>query len=187
MQVSRRYCRSCWAAFSALPDCHSARLPGSLGTVEAVSALACEHGVPAAAREYRGMASSGSSARRWVHRRVHLTLSCLRLFRGLLPVLFAGLLLTPDAFRQRLEVLVALVTLQVLASGLDLLCANQHLATAVWGLFLIVVMGLRWIAGQLPLFFGGPDTGVMWRSRNSEWGGPDGIMQSCGPCGGRRP
>ena len=32
-------------------------------------------------------------------------------------------------------VALALVTLQVLSSGLNLLGANQHLATAVWGLF----------------------------------------------------
>ena len=33
--------------------------------------------------------------------------------------------------------------LQVLSSGLNLIGANQHLATAVWGLFLIAVMILR--------------------------------------------
>jgi simple sugar transport system permease protein len=42
-------------------------------------------------------------------------------------------------------VVLALVILQVLSSGLNLLGANQHLATAVWGLFLIAVMALRWI------------------------------------------
>ncbi|MDE0112855.1 MAG: ABC transporter permease, partial [Albidovulum sp.] len=40
-------------------------------------------------------------------------------------------------------VAVALVILQVLSSGLNLLGANQHLSTAVWGLFLILVMVLR--------------------------------------------
>jgi simple sugar transport system permease protein len=34
--------------------------------------------------------------------------------------------------------------LQILSSGLNLLGANQHLATAVWGLFLVGVMILRW-------------------------------------------
>ena len=58
-------------------------------------------------------------------------------------------------FGRMVPVALALITLQVLSSGLNLLGANQHLATAVWGLFLIVVMVLRWIAGQLPLFFGG--------------------------------
>ena len=46
-------------------------------------------------------------------------------------------------------VVVALVALQVLSSGLNLLGANQHLSTAVWGLFLIGVMILRWGAGKL--------------------------------------
>ncbi|WP_065330475.1 ABC transporter permease [Tritonibacter mobilis] len=40
-------------------------------------------------------------------------------------------------------VIIALVILQVLSSGLNLIGANQHLATAVWGLFLIAVMVLR--------------------------------------------
>ena len=43
-------------------------------------------------------------------------------------------------------VVLALVILQVLSSGLNLLGANQHLATAVWGLFLIAVMIMRWLA-----------------------------------------
>lgn len=48
-------------------------------------------------------------------------------------------------FGRVLSVLLALVILQVLSSGLNLLGANQHLATATWGLFLIAVMVLRWI------------------------------------------
>jgi simple sugar transport system permease protein len=43
-------------------------------------------------------------------------------------------------------VVLALVILQVLSSGLNLLGANQHLSTAVWGLFLIAVMIMRWLA-----------------------------------------
>lgn len=45
-------------------------------------------------------------------------------------------------------VVIALVVLQVLSSGLNLLGANQHLSTAVWGLFLIGVMVLRWVAAR---------------------------------------
>ena len=40
-------------------------------------------------------------------------------------------------------VVLALIILQVLSSGLTLIGANQHLATAVWGLFLIAVMVMR--------------------------------------------
>lgn len=45
-------------------------------------------------------------------------------------------------------VVIALVVLQVLSSGLNLMGANQHLSTAVWGLFLIAVMVLRWMTGR---------------------------------------
>jgi simple sugar transport system permease protein len=45
-------------------------------------------------------------------------------------------------------VVVALLILQALSSGLNLVGANQHLSTAVWGLFLIAVMALRWGAAR---------------------------------------
>ena len=48
-------------------------------------------------------------------------------------------------FGRVLPVVVALMILQALSSGLNLLGANQHLSTAVWGLFLIAVMALRWL------------------------------------------
>lgn len=51
-------------------------------------------------------------------------------------------------FGRVLPVVVALMILQVLSSGLNLLGANQHLSTAVWGLFLILVMALRWLIGR---------------------------------------
>lgn len=49
-------------------------------------------------------------------------------------------------FGRVLPVVVALLILQILSSGLNLLGANQHLSTAVWGLFLIGVMTLRWFS-----------------------------------------
>lgn len=52
-------------------------------------------------------------------------------------------------FGRVLPVVIALVILQMLSSGLNLIGANQHLSTAVWGLFLIGVMALRWIETQL--------------------------------------
>ena len=52
----------------------------------------------------------------------------------------------PDGgFGKALPVFVALVDLQMLSSGLNILGANQHLATAVWGLLLITVMICRWL------------------------------------------
>jgi len=52
-------------------------------------------------------------------------------------------------FGRVIPVFVALVVLQLLASGLNLMGANQHLATAVWGILLIAVMILRFAAGHL--------------------------------------
>ncbi|UXN66370.1 ABC transporter permease (plasmid) [Phyllobacterium sp. A18/5-2] len=52
-------------------------------------------------------------------------------------------------FGRVIPVFVALVVLQLLSSGLNLMGANQHLATAVWGILLIAVMILRWVAAQL--------------------------------------
>jgi simple sugar transport system permease protein len=51
-------------------------------------------------------------------------------------------------FGRVIPVFVALVVLQLLSSGLNLLGANQHLATAVWGILLVAVMILRWFAGR---------------------------------------
>lgn len=50
-------------------------------------------------------------------------------------------------FGRVLPVVIALMILQALSSGLNLIGANQHLSTAVWGLFLIAVMALRWLWG----------------------------------------
>ncbi len=50
-------------------------------------------------------------------------------------------------FGRVLPVVLALMILQSLSSGLNLVGANQHLSTAVWGLFLIAVMALRWAGG----------------------------------------
>ncbi|SAK81019.1 inner-membrane translocator [Caballeronia pedi] len=47
-------------------------------------------------------------------------------------------------FGRVVPVVIALVILQVIASGLNLLGANQHLATALWGVFLLAVMLIRW-------------------------------------------
>ena len=54
-------------------------------------------------------------------------------------------------FGRVIPVFLALIILQLLSSGLNLLGASQHLATAIWGLLLVGVMILRWITGQLRL------------------------------------
>ncbi|MGX9179803.1 ABC transporter permease [Mesorhizobium sp. BHbdii] len=52
-------------------------------------------------------------------------------------------------FGRVIPVFVALVVLQLLSSGLNLMGASQHLATAVWGILMITVMILHWLAGRL--------------------------------------
>lgn len=46
-------------------------------------------------------------------------------------------------FGRVLPLAVALMSLQVIASGMNLMGASQHLATAAWGGFLILVMAIR--------------------------------------------
>ena len=62
-------------------------------------------------------------------------------------------------FGRVVPVVLALVILQVLSSGLNLVGANQHLSTAVWGLFLIAVMVIRF--GWQRLSLGGNDGGCL--------------------------
>ena len=97
MRVARWYCAYCRVAPSALPDCLSARLPGSLAEAEAVASFAEDHGIHAAARRWRADAADDSSARRWVRRRVLLVRECLTIFRGLEPILLLGVALTVGA------------------------------------------------------------------------------------------
>jgi simple sugar transport system permease protein len=55
-------------------------------------------------------------------------------------------------FGRVLPVFVALVVLQLLSSGLNLMGANQHLATALWGVLMIVVMTARSLASNYRSF-----------------------------------
>ncbi len=48
-------------------------------------------------------------------------------------------------FGRVIPVVLALIILQVISSGLNLMGASQHLATALWGGFLIAVMVTRWL------------------------------------------
>jgi simple sugar transport system permease protein len=48
-------------------------------------------------------------------------------------------------FGRTVSVVIALITLQVIATGLNLQGANQHLATGLWGAFLVLVMVVRWL------------------------------------------
>ena len=63
-------------------------------------------------------------------------------------------------FGRVLPVAIALVILQVIASGLNQLGANQHLATALWGGFLLLIMIVRsvWTDRVAPML-------KFWRGR----------------------
>jgi len=52
-------------------------------------------------------------------------------------------------FGRVLPVFFALIVLQLLSSGLNLIGANSHLATAVWGMALLCVMVLRQLSGYV--------------------------------------
>jgi simple sugar transport system permease protein len=58
-------------------------------------------------------------------------------------------------FGRVVPVAIALVILQVIASGLNLLGANQHLSTALWGGFLLLIMVTRaiWASQSLQTMF----------------------------------
>ena len=62
---------------------------------------------------------------------------------------FLGAVNPFGGFGRVMSVVIALVILQVLTSGLNILGSNQHLSTALWGIFLIFVMVLRWIWWKL--------------------------------------
>jgi simple sugar transport system permease protein len=47
------------------------------------------------------------------------------------------------------SVFLALVILQLLSSGLNLLGVNQHFATALWGVVLVAVMVFKWLSDRL--------------------------------------
>ncbi len=46
-------------------------------------------------------------------------------------------------FGKVIPLAIALISLQVIASGMNLLGASQHLSTAAWGGFLIIIMAIR--------------------------------------------
>ena len=68
---------------------------------------------------------------------------------------FLGGVSPNGGFGRVLPVAISLVILQVIASGLNSLGANQHLATALWGGFLLLVMVVRsiWANGFLQFIF----------------------------------
>ena len=85
-RIARWYCPESHTTFSLLPDCLSARLPGTLDELEAVVARAERAAsLMAAANALRTDAIALPGAMRWVRRRVRLAHHVLMLVIGLLP------------------------------------------------------------------------------------------------------
>lgn len=76
------------------------------------------------------------------HGEAYLLISVLACFLGRVDP-FGG-------FGRVAPVVMALIILQVISSGLNLLGTNQHLATALWGGILIAVMVVRYLWTRLP-------------------------------------
>ena len=115
-RIARWYCRQGHCTFSLLPDCLSARLPGTLSEVEAV--VGC-------VEQARSLESACSELRlhielpgvlRWVRRRVQAIHAALNTIKGLMPERFAGCEPRLDAFAERLGVDGVLPVLRQIAA-----------------------------------------------------------------------
>lgn len=117
--VPRWYCRESHTTFSLLPDCLSARLPGTLRRLEEVVAVAeAAPSLAAAAVCLRGGEAVGlEGARRWVRRRVRRVHRDLHIARGLRPDLLSGCPARMIPVRGRVRSLIALVRLRGALAG----------------------------------------------------------------------
>lgn len=89
--VPRWYCRESHTTFSLLPDCLSARLPGTLRTLEAVvNEAERAASLASAAAVVRPGPVGLEGATRWIRRRVERVHHTLNVVRGMLPDLLAG-------------------------------------------------------------------------------------------------
>lgn len=118
-RVARWYCRESHTTFSLLPDCLSARLPGTLRRLEeAVAVAEAAPSLTAAALFLRGGEPIGvEGARRWVGRRVRRVHRDLHIARGLRPDLLAGCPARMIPVRGRMRSLIALVRLRSALAG----------------------------------------------------------------------
>ena len=116
-KIARWYCPESHTTFSLLPDCLSARLPGTLDELEAVVAAAEQApSLAAAANELRPDTVELPGAMRWVERRVRLVHHVLRIVIGLLPEPLARCIAEVGAVRTRLETDTALRALRTLVA-----------------------------------------------------------------------
>lgn len=116
-RVARWYCPTAHCTFSLLPDCLSARLPGTLVEIEAVvAAVEAAPSLEAAADVLRQDIELPGAVR-WVRRRVQRVHGALTALRGLMPQDFAACPATVAGFRTRLEVEPVLPALRARAAA----------------------------------------------------------------------
>ncbi len=116
-RIARWYCRRGHCTFSLLPDCLSARLPGTLAEVEAVVGRV---------EQARSLEAACSGLRieielpgvlRWVRRRVQAIHAALNTIKGLMPERFAGCEPLLGAFAEHLGVEGVLPVLRSIAAS----------------------------------------------------------------------
>lgn len=116
-RVARWYCPSAHCTFSLLPDCLSARLPGTLIEIEAVvAAVEAAPSLEAAADALRPHIEL-PGAMRWARRRVQRVHAALTALRGLMPQDFAACPATVAGFRARLGAAPVLPALRARATA----------------------------------------------------------------------
>ena len=117
-RIARWYCPQSHTTFSLLPDCLSARLPGTLDALEAVVAHAERApSLAAAANTLRRDPVGLPGAMRWVRRRIRLVHHVLTIVIGLLPEHLARCVAEMGAVRARLDTDTALRALRLLSAA----------------------------------------------------------------------
>ena len=115
-RIARWYCPQGHCTFSLLPDCLSARLPGTLAEVEAVvGAVEQAESVEAACSQLR-LDIELPGVLRWVRRRVQAVYASLNTLKGLMPERFAGCKPRLGAFAEQLGINAVLQALRQIAA-----------------------------------------------------------------------
>ncbi len=115
-RIARWYCPQGHCTFSLLPDCLSARLPGTLAEVEAVvGAVETAKSVEAACSQLR-LDIELPGVLRWVRRRVQAIHASLNTLKGLMPERFTGCEPKLGAFAEHLGINAVLQALRQIAA-----------------------------------------------------------------------
>lgn len=115
-RIARWYCPTGHCTFSLLPDCLSARLPGTLAEVETVVTTVEQASSLEAACDELRIDIELPGALRWVRRRVQAVHAALHTLKGLMPEHFEGCEITLLAFAACISVEVGLPVLREIAA-----------------------------------------------------------------------